>query len=254
MARLLTLALSLVLTIGLFAPLGQAAPVTAAPGTVPPAAREAAGAHTAPSGELPPPGVEKVRKSEDPAAVPAEHNGDIASADIEPRNDFAPWAVQQSAAKASGLGAAAGDGSAEAVACNPTDFGRTGADLIRLIKSVDMTCVDSLFLAEGNWAALAATLAQAEAAGHDPTTLLTNAAARRELATVDSPAAVLTWRIRRDAGLPAHALAAIPDELRTCAALFRSTTSRTTVPVVTATAQSERPPIPPVPGVNRRGR
>ncbi len=155
LARLLTLALSLVLTIGLFAPLGQAAPVAASPQAVPPAAREAAGARTAPSGELPPPGVEKVLKSDDPAAVPAAHNGNLASADNRPRNDFAPWSAPQPAAKSSGLGAAAGDGSAEAVACNPTDFGRTGAELIRLIKSVSVDCIDSLFRIEPRYAAAA---------------------------------------------------------------------------------------------------
>ncbi|WP_327075163.1 collagenase [Kitasatospora purpeofusca] len=155
MARLLTLALSLVLTIGLFAPLGQAAPVAASPLAVPPTAREAAGARTAPSGELPPPGVEKVLKSDDPAAVPAAHNGNLTSADNRPRNDFAPWSAPQPAAKSSGPGAAAGDGSAEAVACNPTDFGRTGAELIRLIKSVSVDCIDSLFRIEPRYAAAA---------------------------------------------------------------------------------------------------
>ncbi|WP_159394447.1 hypothetical protein [Streptomyces sp. NRRL S-495] len=92
MARLLTLALSLVLTIGLFAPLGQAAPVAASPVAVPPATRDAAGAHTAPSDELPPPGVEQVEQSDNAAAVPAEHNGALSSADIGPRHDFAPGA------------------------------------------------------------------------------------------------------------------------------------------------------------------
>lgn len=57
-------------------------------------------------------------------------------------------------------------------------------------------------LAEDGWTALAATLAEAEAAGHDPQALLAQASSRRELATADSAAAVLTWRIRRDAGLP----------------------------------------------------
>ncbi|MFD4532220.1 hypothetical protein ACFWNL_12830 [Kitasatospora sp. NPDC058397] len=92
-------------------------------------------------------------------------------------------------------------------------------------------------LAEDNWAALAATLAQAEAAGHNPTTLLTNATGRRELTTADSPAAVLTWRIRRDAGLPTPAPAATLDELRTRAARARTTVNRATgtpaTPVIT---------------------
>ncbi|MFD4398458.1 hypothetical protein [Kitasatospora sp. NPDC058478] len=99
------------------------------------------------------------------------------------------------------------------------------ADVVRRTLPADRA---TRLLAEENWAALAATLAQAEAAGHNPTTLLTNAAGRRELATADSPAAVLTWRIRRDANLPAPAPAATPDELRTRAARARTTTNRTT--------------------------
>ncbi|WP_328952836.1 M9 family metallopeptidase [Kitasatospora purpeofusca] len=157
MARLLTLALSLVLTIGLFAPLGQAAPVAVSPVAVPPATRDAAGAHPAPADELPPPGVELVTQSDSADAVPAEHSGTATSADNKPRHDFAPWRTQQSAAKPSGRGAAAGEVSAEAsgeaVACNPSDFGRTGAELVRLIKSVDMNCIGSLFRIEPRYMA-----------------------------------------------------------------------------------------------------
>ncbi|MFF2657675.1 relaxase/mobilization nuclease domain-containing protein [Kitasatospora sp. NPDC058032] len=104
------------------------------------------------------------------------------------------------------------------------------------------------------WAALAATLAEAEAAGHDPTTLLTQAAERRELATADSPAAVLTWRIRRDARLPAPAPTVTQEELRTAAARSRSTTGRPTAPAVTETVQPPRPPAPPAPGTGRSKR
>ncbi|WP_229758733.1 hypothetical protein [Peterkaempfera bronchialis] len=121
------------------------------------------------------------------------------------------------------------------------------ADAVRRTLPADQA---TRLLAEENWAALAATLAQAEAAGHDPTTLLNNAAGRRELATADSPAAVLTWRIRRDANLPTPAPAATPDELRTRAARAR-TTSRTTgapaTPVIT-------PPTPVAPDQVRRTR
>ncbi|MFI1184550.1 relaxase/mobilization nuclease domain-containing protein [Streptomyces sp. NPDC020799] len=60
-------------------------------------------------------------------------------------------------------------------------------------------------LAEPGWYALAATLADAEAAGHDPTTLLTEAATRRELNTAESVSDVLVWRLRRMADLPADA-------------------------------------------------
>ncbi|GAA2156108.1 relaxase/mobilization nuclease domain-containing protein [Kitasatospora kazusensis] len=121
------------------------------------------------------------------------------------------------------------------------------ADAVRRTLPADQA---TRLLAEENWAALAATLAQAEAAGHNPTTLLANAAGRRELATADSPAAVLTWRIRRDANLPTPAPAATPDELRTRAARAR-TTSRTTstpaAPVIT-------PPAPVAPDQVRRTR
>ncbi|MFF3979787.1 relaxase/mobilization nuclease domain-containing protein [Streptomyces sp. NPDC001828] len=60
-------------------------------------------------------------------------------------------------------------------------------------------------LAEPGWYALAATVAEAEAAGHDPATLLSDAAAQRELGTADSVSDVLVWRLRRAADLPADA-------------------------------------------------
>ncbi|GCD41817.1 relaxase/mobilization nuclease domain-containing protein [Streptomyces paromomycinus] len=58
-------------------------------------------------------------------------------------------------------------------------------------------------LAEPGWFALAATLADAEAAGHEPAGLLSEAAARRELASAESVSDVLVWRLRRAADLPA---------------------------------------------------
>ncbi|MFH8350133.1 relaxase/mobilization nuclease domain-containing protein [Streptomyces sp. NPDC018045] len=58
-------------------------------------------------------------------------------------------------------------------------------------------------LSEPGWYALAATLADAETAGHDPAALLAHAAGRRELDTADSVSDVLVWRLRRSAGLPA---------------------------------------------------
>ncbi|MEW1551778.1 relaxase/mobilization nuclease domain-containing protein [Streptomyces tsukubensis] len=58
-------------------------------------------------------------------------------------------------------------------------------------------------LGEAAWPALAATLADAQAAGHDPARLLAEAAGRRELDTADSIAEVLVWRLRRIAELPA---------------------------------------------------
>ncbi|MFQ6148475.1 relaxase/mobilization nuclease domain-containing protein [Streptomyces seoulensis] len=58
-------------------------------------------------------------------------------------------------------------------------------------------------LAEPGWYALAATLADASAAGHDTTALLADAADRRDLATAESVSDVLVWRLRRLAELPA---------------------------------------------------
>ncbi|OIJ91666.1 mobilization protein [Streptomyces colonosanans] len=60
-------------------------------------------------------------------------------------------------------------------------------------------------LAEPGWYALAETIAEAEAAGHDPAALLSNAAEGRELDTADSVSDVLVWRMRRTADLPADA-------------------------------------------------
>ncbi|MEW2620925.1 relaxase/mobilization nuclease domain-containing protein [Streptomyces sp. NPDC048106] len=60
-------------------------------------------------------------------------------------------------------------------------------------------------LAEPGWYALAATLAEAEAAGHDPAVLLADVAERRELGTAGSVSDVLVWRMRRTADLPADA-------------------------------------------------
>ncbi|MGW5442825.1 relaxase/mobilization nuclease domain-containing protein [Streptomyces asiaticus] len=60
-------------------------------------------------------------------------------------------------------------------------------------------------LAEPGWYALAATIADAEAAGHDPAALLSDAVERRELDTADSVSDVLVWRMRQTADLPADA-------------------------------------------------
>ncbi|MGC5039910.1 relaxase/mobilization nuclease domain-containing protein [Streptomyces sp. DT190] len=60
-------------------------------------------------------------------------------------------------------------------------------------------------LAEPGWYALAATIAEAEAAGHDAAVLLSDVAGRRELGTADSVSDVLVWRLRRIADLPADA-------------------------------------------------
>lgn len=54
---------------------------------------------------------------------------------------------------------------------------------------------------------MAATLDDAQRAGHDPATLLTEATARRELRSAGSMSDVLIWRLRRSAHLPA-----LPDD------------------------------------------
>jgi hypothetical protein len=60
-------------------------------------------------------------------------------------------------------------------------------------------------LAESGWYALASTIADTEAAGHNPTALLSAAAEHRELDTAESVSDVLLWRLRRLADLPADA-------------------------------------------------
>ncbi|MER5822145.1 relaxase/mobilization nuclease domain-containing protein [Streptomyces mirabilis] len=72
-------------------------------------------------------------------------------------------------------------------------------------------------LSEPGWCALAATLADAESAGHDPAALLAEAAERRELDTADSISDVLVWRLRRMADLPADA-SAMPEHTVTATA------------------------------------
>jgi hypothetical protein len=79
--------------------------------------------------------------------------------------------------------------------------------------------------------ALAATLAQARAAGHDPDTLLQQAIDMRELDTADNLNDVLVWRLRRLADLPA----------------LPSTTSRVPKAVADTTTPTARRPLPPGP-------
>ncbi|MFJ8811237.1 relaxase/mobilization nuclease domain-containing protein [Streptomyces sp. NPDC102490] len=80
-------------------------------------------------------------------------------------------------------------------------------------------------LAEPGWYALAATITEAEAAGHDPAALLSDVTERRELGSAGSISDVLVWRIRRTADLPADA-SHLPE---TSAAGSRSTPGRTTI-------------------------
>ncbi|MEV8530813.1 relaxase/mobilization nuclease domain-containing protein [Streptomyces sp. NPDC051211] len=63
-------------------------------------------------------------------------------------------------------------------------------------------------LAEPGWPALAATLTDAQAAGHNPSDLLTAATGSRELGSATSISDVLVWRLRRLAQLPADPEAA----------------------------------------------
>jgi hypothetical protein len=77
-------------------------------------------------------------------------------------------------------------------------------------------------LAEPGWYALAATIAEAEAAGHAPAALLSDVAGRRELGTADSVSDVLVWRLRRMADLPAD-VAGVP---RNCVAISPSEAAR----------------------------
>ncbi|AKN73688.1 mobilization protein [Streptomyces sp. PBH53] len=70
-------------------------------------------------------------------------------------------------------------------------------------------------LAEPGWYALAATLADAEAAGHNPAALVASAAGCRELDSAESVSDVLVWRLRRSAGLPADTSNTVPADRRT---------------------------------------
>jgi hypothetical protein len=92
-------------------------------------------------------------------------------------------------------------------------------------------------LAEAGWYALAATLADAESAGHDPAALLAEAAERRELDTADSISDVLVWRLRRMADLPADA-SAMPEPGATAAARTRGRTAQA------STRRADRPRKP----------
>ncbi|GAA1159700.1 relaxase/mobilization nuclease domain-containing protein [Streptomyces hebeiensis] len=85
-------------------------------------------------------------------------------------------------------------------------------------------------LAEPGWYALAATIADAETAGHDPATLLSDAVERRELDTADSVSDVLVWRLRRLADLPADAAEVPKKSTAKSPSAARSAASRTTLP------------------------
>ncbi|MEU9445949.1 relaxase/mobilization nuclease domain-containing protein [Streptomyces sp. NPDC048304] len=95
---------------------------------------------------------------------------------------------------------------------------RLGHPLLQRQTAVLRNAVPELaeqVLAEPGWYALAATLADAEAAGHDTTTLLAHAAGSRELDTAESVSDVLVWRLRRSADLPADTSNAVSADHRT---------------------------------------
>lgn len=91
------------------------------------------------------------------------------------------------------------------------------------------------------WDALTAVLAEAEAAGHNATTVLGQALDQRTLDDAHSPARALTWRIRRlgDRHAPGP---------RAQAARAGSTTHRAAAPIHSASA----PPPPQAPPARRR--
>ncbi|MFJ2268614.1 mobilization protein [Streptomyces sp. NPDC087849] len=91
------------------------------------------------------------------------------------------------------------------------------------------------------WDALTSVLAEAEAAGHNATTVLVQALGQRTLDDAHSPARALTWRIRRlgDRHAPGP---------RAQAARARSTTQRAAAPIHPAAA----PPPPQAPPARRR--
>ncbi|MFE9913281.1 relaxase/mobilization nuclease domain-containing protein [Streptomyces clavifer] len=83
-------------------------------------------------------------------------------------------------------------------------------------------------LAEPGWYALAATIAEADAAGHDPAALLSDAVESRELGTADSVSDVLVWRLRLRADLPVDATAIPKNRTAKNPATVRPPTPRTT--------------------------
>ncbi|MCZ4117910.1 relaxase/mobilization nuclease domain-containing protein [Streptomyces sp. H39-S7] len=73
-------------------------------------------------------------------------------------------------------------------------------------------------LAEPTWPALAAALSDTTTAGHNPATLITQAARHRELHTAGSLSEVLTWRLHRITGLhPQPPTTTTPASVRTTA-------------------------------------
>ncbi|MFF4650911.1 hypothetical protein [Streptomyces sp. NPDC001380] len=96
-------------------------------------------------------------------------------------------------------------------------------------------------LDDPHWPALAATLSEAETAGHNALNLLTRTTGHRELTSADSAAAVLTWRIRRDTHLPSTPT---PPHVNAARARTRTTAASGAVTPATAPARTQPPPPP----------
>ncbi|MDV9194809.1 relaxase/mobilization nuclease domain-containing protein [Streptomyces sp. Wh19] len=99
-------------------------------------------------------------------------------------------------------------------------------------------------LADPGWPALATVLADAEAGGHKPHQLLTEAAARRELGTAHSPARVLITRIQHTSRNPAPNRRAEAARLRSTTAAAFSVPYADTQPPTTPSAPTNRPNRP----------
>ncbi|MER7701743.1 collagenase [Kitasatospora sp. NPDC097605] len=138
LARLLLLVLSCALTIGLFAPRSQAAPVVPSPAATPATDR----------GDLPPPGADSEFSAHDHGATTKPENS---APDLRAFQDSESAPVEAPAPSAKSFGP---DSEAEdAAACNPASFSRTGAALVRLVKAASHDCVDGLFRIPTEYAA-----------------------------------------------------------------------------------------------------
>ncbi|MFD0277915.1 collagenase [Kitasatospora sp. NPDC127111] len=138
LARLLTIALALLLAVGLFAPRSQAAPVPASP-------QPGGSAPAAPTDPGPQPGS---------GTAPEEHgkNRPVPARDRAPLSATAPTEGAGASANAKAVGQPAP--AATAATCTVGDFtGRTGSALVQQITSVDLGCVNGLFSLTGTDAA-----------------------------------------------------------------------------------------------------
>ncbi|MFJ3792320.1 collagenase [Kitasatospora sp. NPDC090091] len=134
MARLLTIAMALLLAVGLFAPRSQAAPASPQPGGA---------ASAVPAGPAPQPAI---------GAAPEDgrRNRPVPASDRAPLSATAPTdEAGRTAVKSQGSSASPAIGAAAAT-CNVGDFtSRTGAALVQVIKSAEVGCVNGLFSLTG---------------------------------------------------------------------------------------------------------